>query len=146
MLHLCRQEKTIHITIITIAFALMVKMLMPIAHASTMMSGERTGFFAVLCKTSLRIQAEQTIAKANTHHAHHQHHEQGHQHDANQARNTANCPLCLLLEQTFYDSTDLFTAVHFGLSFNDTQFTEYYDLYSSFQSLLSPIRAPPAFL
>jgi len=135
---------------ITIAFALMVKMLMPIAHASTAMSGERTGFFATLCKTSMLIQAEKASAASNSHaehHAHHEHHDHdtGHQHDANQASNTSTCPLCLLLEQSFYDSATLFTATHFGLHFNETYKSLYYDFYTSYKSLFSPIRAPPAF-
>jgi len=128
-----RLKKTTTISSYLIVFSLLIKMLMPVAHASTAVSGEKTGFFAALCTANgvVLIDPKQSNAPTPAH-------------NNTQVNSTTVCPLCLLLEQGLYDSTVLNTDPALA----HAQFTAFQALTHSlnvqaFNPKQVPIRAPP---
>lgn len=109
-------------------------MLMPVAHASTAMSGEKTGFFAALCTANgvVLVYPDQTDTNDTP--------------QSPQANSNNVCPLCLLIEQGLYDSTALQTTAVLLPIFNNSHNTPFSQRHTNdLNRKQLPIRAPPAF-
>lgn len=109
-------------------------MLVPVAHASTAMSGEKTGFFAALCTANgvVLINPDQTTDTNAP--------------QSSQVNSNNVCPLCLLIEQELYDSTALQTTATLLPIFNNSRNTLFSQLHTDdLNPKQLPIRAPPTF-
>jgi hypothetical protein len=107
-------------------------MMMPIAHASTALSGNATGLFAALCTANGLVYLDSATGeyvkdkKTDTHHL-----------------NTSNkCPLCFIVEQnTLSDTPQQITAA--PSSTPEQYVLAQADHHVSHEYATLPIRAPP---
>lgn len=107
---------------------------MPVAHASTAVTGEKTGFFAALCTANgVLLAPENQISNQNN------------ESQESQINSNTACPLCLLIEQGLYDSTALHTGSTKAFSFSQQFIRHTNPLFvDEFFPQHQSIRAPPA--
>jgi len=128
LLNYFRSKRTPVIGIYLAIFTLFVKMVMPIAHASTAISGDSTSFFASICTANGIVKVDVNEDLGGTNHV---------------TTNT-NCPLCFIVDnQHFIDDSSSNTLT---LSFFENH-TLFYSLFSvtDTRTLRSDIRGPPTF-
>lgn len=132
MLDFFRQPQSTRLSAYLIAISLLIKMLMPVAHASTAVSVETKGFFTALCTANGVVPFNQ---EGNNSHP-----------NTQQVNSTSICPLCSLMEQSLFDSTALQSADTQAYSIITTfSPTDTQQLLSTFIQKQRPIRAPPLY-
>lgn len=130
MLYQFRKPQLARFSAHLIIISLLIKMLMPVAHASTAVSGQQSGFFAALCTANGIVLINTDDINSPQPHK--------------QVNSNTVCPLCLLLEQSLFDSTIIHTnQVVFNPKPSTINF--YFETAPStnYQYHPSHIRAPP---
>lgn len=129
MLPKLRNKKAILFSTLLIVFALIVKMLVPIAHASNNQSNGAKSFIASLCINNKIISVNFDLSS------------NGEPQSESVSDTTTNCPLCSIAEHTSPPNEILDIAIRYQ---QDTHsHTPYQALFVTALYSAFPIRAPP---